>query len=84
MGWFSTTPADAQAAKQTDDGSYTAPDRTARALCWEARDAFFRCLDEHDIIDSVKQDGAARKSCGKSLAVFERDCVDSWVCIPPV
>ncbi|KAF3939296.1 hypothetical protein ABW19_dt0200319 [Dactylella cylindrospora] len=57
----------------------TAPDRTERQKCWEARDAFFSCLDKHDILDSIKDSGAAGKKCSGELKVFEKDCAASWV-----
>lgn len=76
MGWFSSAP---PPPKTTADGGLIAPDRTERAQCWQGRDAFFRCLDEHNIIDSVREDSKARQSCGKELAAFEQACKDSWV-----
>lgn len=82
MGWFGTSnDATNSKGKPTDDGGFIAPDRSARALCWQGRDAFFKCLDQHDIIDSVRQDAQARKACPKELAMFENACVDSWVCL---
>ena len=78
MGLFSsdTKPTD---GKPTSDGGYTAPDRSARALCWEGRDAFFQCLDRNGIVDSIRHDEKARKACPKELQAFEKSCVDSWV-----
>ncbi|KAK6543084.1 hypothetical protein TWF694_007007 [Orbilia ellipsospora] len=57
----------------------TAPDRTERQKCWEARDQFFACLDKNDILDSIKHGDSASKKCGGELKVFERDCASSWV-----
>lgn len=87
MGFFSNSPTQESPTTVTNitqaapsqDGGYIAPDRTARAACWEGRDAFFRCLDANSIIDSVKDDEKARTACPKDLAAFERDCASSWV-----
>lgn len=82
MGWFSSsssTAATPPAPEPSQDGGFIAPDRTKRAQCWEGRDAFFRCLDQHGIIDSVKQDAAARAKCAPELKEFETNCAASWV-----
>lgn len=82
MGWFGGDKQPAHAAPEaSSDGGFIAPDRTARAQCWEGRDAFFRCLDQHGIIDSVKEDGKAKEACAPELKEFERTCASSWVCI---
>lgn len=81
MGWFGITkdqPSPA-APEPSNDGGYIAPDRTSRALCWEKRDQFFRCLDQNDILDSVKEDEKARKACAPELKEFENACASSWV-----
>lgn len=82
MGWFaSDKPADAIAAPEASkDGGYIAPDRSARAQCWEGRDAFFQCLEKNGIIDSVREDKKAKEACAAELKEFERTCAASWVC----
>ncbi|KAA8896192.1 cytochrome oxidase c subunit VIb-domain-containing protein [Sphaerosporella brunnea] len=57
----------------------TPPTRTQRAKCWEARDAFFRCLDTAGIVDAIKDSTAAKTSCSGEMAAFEKECVASWV-----
>ncbi|KAH9825856.1 Cytochrome c oxidase subunit 6B-like protein new16 [Teratosphaeria destructans] len=86
MGWFSSSsPTTSQPAaaianpEASTDGGYIAPDRTARAQCWEGRDNFFKCLDRHNIVDSVKEDEKARKGCMPELMEFEKYCASSWV-----
>ncbi|GAB7343591.1 hypothetical protein MBLNU457_1593t1 [Dothideomycetes sp. NU457] len=82
MGWFSSsTPESSGPApgKPTKDGGYNAPDRSERALCWEGRDNFFKCLDRNGIVDAIKQDEKARAACPKELKQFEGACVESWV-----
>ncbi|KAG9558317.1 hypothetical protein KCU71_g10244, partial [Aureobasidium melanogenum] len=56
-------------------------DRTKRAHCWEARDAYFACLDKNNIIDSVKQSEKADSLCATESAKFDQNCASSWVCL---
>jgi len=83
MGWFSWGSSEAQPrAKQSADGAFEAPNRSDRARCYEARDAFFECLDRNNILDSIgdKQAvAAAEKACGKFNQEFEKSCAHSWV-----
>ena len=80
MGWFSFgKETESHAPEPSNDGGYIAPDRSARAQCWEGRDAFFRCLEKNDIIDSVKEDEKARQACAPELKEFEKACASSWV-----
>ncbi|KAF2201893.1 hypothetical protein GQ43DRAFT_440188 [Delitschia confertaspora ATCC 74209] len=67
---------------KTADGAFEAPNRTNRAKCYAARDAFFDCLDANNILDSIgdKQSVlAANKACGKLNEEFEKNCAHSWV-----
>lgn len=86
MGWFgsSDSTGSAQASptapEASKDGGYIAPDRSARAQCWEGRDLFFQCLERNGIIDSVKEDEKARQACAPELKEFETHCASSWVC----
>ncbi|AOA60791.1 Cytochrome c oxidase assembly factor 6 [Komagataella phaffii CBS 7435] len=58
-----------------------APTRSQRKLCWDARDEFFRCLDNIDVINSL--DGRNKKTvtteCGTEEKFFEQNCAVSWV-----
>lgn len=47
--------------------------------CWEARDAYFKCLDGANIIDSITEKDAAAKACGSEGKAFEANCASSWV-----
>ncbi|KAF2166344.1 hypothetical protein M409DRAFT_66790 [Zasmidium cellare ATCC 36951] len=82
MGWFSSDKTESPQMEPSKDGGYIAPDRTARAQCWEGRDNFFKCLDQHGIIDSVKEDEKARKLCAPELKEFEKVCQGSWPAAP--
>ena len=84
MSWFGfgqTKQPSAPAPEPSNDGGYIAPDRSARAICYEKRDAFFSCLDRNGILDSVKEDEKAKKACPAELKEFERNCASSWVCM---
>lgn len=56
-----------------------APSRTERKKCWESRDLYFGCLDRNGILDAIKDDKAAAKSCGGEGQAFEKDCATEWV-----
>lgn len=81
MGLFSasTSPSQPSTPKPLPDGGYEAPNRNARAHCWQARDAFFDCLERNGIEDSIKDADQAQKLCGEEGKGFERDCASSWV-----
>lgn len=79
MGFFSSSSDKLPAPKISTDGTPIAPDRSARAKCWEARDAYFQCLDKNTIIDSLTNKDAAEKACGVENKGFEKNCASSWV-----
>jgi cytochrome c oxidase assembly factor 6 len=79
MGLFSSS-ASLPEPKISSDGAPIAPDRTQRAKCWEARDAYFKCLDRNNIIDSISEKDKAEKGCGAEARGFESNCASSWVC----
>lgn len=79
MGWLpsfgsSSSPADAKSKE-----AYEAPDRVKRAKCWDSRDAYFKCLDENNILDAIGNKDTAEKACGKESQSFEQNCASSWV-----
>ncbi|CAN6597835.1 cytochrome c oxidase assembly factor 6 [Trichomonascus vanleenenianus] len=53
--------------------------RSARKVCWEARDEFFACLDKNNIDDAIKDSTKVTQVCPKEEAKFEADCISSWV-----
>lgn len=79
MGLFST-PTQTPAPKPSPDGAFEAPNRTARANCWRARDQFFDCLERNAIIDSIKDKEGAQSACGEESKGFDKECASSWVC----
>lgn len=81
MGLFTTNPSPPSPPPPTPspDGAFEAPNRDRRAHCWQARDAFFACLEKHQIVDSIKEKDAAEKGCGEEGRGLERECASSWV-----
>ncbi|KAL8828101.1 MAG: hypothetical protein Q9170_006750 [Blastenia crenularia] len=78
MGWFSSTPSPSS-PQPTKDGAFIAPGRSARDRCYETRDAFFECLDQANIVDSIKEADKAEAACGKLERGMEKECAASWV-----
>ncbi|GKT90247.1 oxidoreductase-like protein [Colletotrichum tofieldiae] len=63
MGLFSSFQSEeTRRAEEVRTGA-RAPDRSERRKCWDARDAYFGCLDRNTIVDAVKDDDKARKAC---------------------
>ncbi|KAI4164199.1 MAG: hypothetical protein LQ342_002163 [Letrouitia transgressa] len=84
MGWTSWLPFTSSSyspnqPRPSADGGFIAPDRHRRQQCYDARDAFFRCLDQFDILDSVKDADLTESHCAESLRGMERECAQSWV-----
>lgn len=85
MGLLSASPSPAAVSSTVDkpkpstDGAFEAPDRNARVHCWQARDAFFECLEQNSIIDSIKDAERAQRKCGEQSRHFEKECAKSWV-----
>ncbi|KAL8803240.1 MAG: hypothetical protein Q9182_003271 [Xanthomendoza sp. 2 TL-2023] len=75
----SSSPPSPPPPKRTSDGAYIAPDRSSRTKCYEARDAFFKCLDHYGILDAIKEEELASKACKDTEIVFGRECAGSWV-----
>lgn len=86
MGWLFWKPSSNSSSGNPEparapDGGAVAPNRSARQQCWVARDRFFTCLDANAIVDSLRDDGAARACCGSEIAAFEGACSKAWVCL---
>ena len=80
FSWSSSSSSGPTPAKSSDGGSI-APDRNSRKQCYIARDFFFDCLDEHGIVDAIRDEKGARSKCGKLMAEFEGACSATWVSI---
>ncbi|PQE23670.1 Cytochrome c oxidase assembly factor 6 protein [Rutstroemia sp. NJR-2017a BVV2] len=79
MGLFGSAQASLPPPKIGPDGAPIAPDRSQRSRCWEARDAYFKCLDKAEIIDSLTDKDKAEKACSAEGRAFEGNCATSWV-----
>jgi hypothetical protein len=77
--WSSSDQPSPPQPKISSDGAPIAPDRSARAKCWEARDAYFKCLDNSGIVDSISEKDKAAKACAVEGKGFEANCASSWV-----
>lgn len=82
MGIFSTSTSASvlpSNPKPSSDGAFEAPNRDARAHCYQARDAFFECLERNSIVDSIREKETVEKVCGDPGKIFDRECAASWV-----
>ncbi|KAI1504088.1 cytochrome oxidase c subunit VIb-domain-containing protein [Biscogniauxia marginata] len=81
MGFFGFFASADEKRKEEVRTGARAPDRTERKQCWDARDNFYRCLDRHDVIDSLNGEGKkkADKHCAQENHAFEHDCAAAWV-----
>ena len=70
MGWFSTE------SSLPEEPSL--PTRQIRQKCWEARDAYFACLDR---VGVVKAGEEGTHACSKDKKQYETNCAKSWVYI---
>ena len=79
--WSSSEKPSRPPPKISVDGTPIAPDRSQRAKCWEARDAYFRCLDKNEIVDSISEKDKAERACAVDGRGFEASCAASWVSV---
>ncbi|KAG5716498.1 hypothetical protein E4T56_gene9513 [Termitomyces sp. T112] len=66
MGWFgwSSKPKELDATSRQD-----------RQHCWEARDAYFACLDREGVIKA----GEEGKTCSSESRKYQENCAKSWI-----
>ncbi len=67
MGWFGSSKADKPNANSRED----------RSKCWEARDAYFSCLDAAEVVVP----GTEGSKCASQRNAYEQNCAKSWVCL---
>ncbi|KAF8340491.1 uncharacterized protein EI90DRAFT_3117026 [Cantharellus anzutake] len=51
--------------------------REERQKCWDARDAYFACLDGLGIVTPGEE--VSRKMCKVEKKAFEKSCAKSWI-----
>lgn len=44
-------------------------------MCWDNRDAYFKCLDSAGVLKPGDEGGA----CASEKVAYEKNCVKSWV-----
>ncbi|GAA5830847.1 hypothetical protein JCM11251_001096 [Rhodosporidiobolus azoricus] len=71
MGWFSSSASSSATAPQEG----TAPDRSARAQCWDSRDRYFGCLEKN----GVQVPGQEEGKCTQEDGDYRAKCAASWV-----
>ncbi|KAF7311902.1 hypothetical protein MIND_00201600 [Mycena indigotica] len=54
------------------------PTRQDRQACWDARDAYYACLDSAGV---VRPGSEGPKVCRAENRVYERSCAQSWVSV---
>jgi hypothetical protein len=69
MGWFRSSKAEKPDATSRED----------RSKCWEARDAYFACLDEAEVVVA----GTEGSKCASQRKLYEQNCAKSWVSVSP-
>lgn len=67
MGWFGSSKAEKPNATSRED----------RSKCWEARDAYFSCLDTVEVVVP----GTEGSKCASQRNTYEHNCAKSWVCL---
>jgi cytochrome c oxidase assembly factor 6 len=68
MAWFtSSTP--------KPDKDSNSSFREDRSKCWEARDAYFACLDAAEVVVA----GTEGSKCAPQRKAYEQNCAKSWV-----
>jgi len=68
MGWFGSSKAEKPNATSRED----------RSKCWEARDAYFSCLDAAEVVVA----GTEGSKCAEQRKLYEQNCAKSWVSLP--
>ncbi|KAL2268306.1 hypothetical protein VTJ83DRAFT_3152 [Remersonia thermophila] len=77
LGLTSPSPEEKRASEVRSGA--VAPTRAERQRCWDARDAFYACLDANGIVDAIKEDKKVASVCKSENARFESDCAAQWV-----
>jgi hypothetical protein len=67
MGWFGSSKTQKPDATSRED----------RSKCWEARDAYFSCLDTAEVVVP----GTEGSKCASQRNTYEHNCAKSWVCL---
>ncbi|KAF8274628.1 cytochrome oxidase c subunit VIb-domain-containing protein [Lactarius quietus] len=66
MAWFTS---------KADKNTTNTPSREDRTKCWEARDAYFACLDAAEVVVA----GTEGSKCAAQRKAYEQNCAKSWI-----
>ncbi|KAK7471234.1 hypothetical protein VKT23_002642 [Stygiomarasmius scandens] len=55
----------------------SAPTRQDRQKCWEARDAYFACLDGIGVVKAGEE--KSKGACTLEAKNYEENCAKSWI-----
>ena len=72
MGFFSSS-SDASTSSGSENAKIQ--NREDRARCWEARDAYFGCLDAQGVVKA----GAEEGKCAPEEKKYGESCAKSWI-----
>ncbi|KAF2501796.1 hypothetical protein BU16DRAFT_522687 [Lophium mytilinum] len=78
MGWIPSISGSKPEEKAADK-PYEPPMRSKRDKCYAARDAFFNCLEQNNILDAIKDQDKSKVVCGAQNQQFEQNCATAWV-----
>ena len=70
MAWFTS-------GSTKPDKDSNSSFREDRSKCWEARDAYFACLDAAQVVVA----GTEGSKCALQRKAYEQNCAKSWVCL---
>ncbi|QLG73564.1 hypothetical protein HG535_0F00740 [Zygotorulaspora mrakii] len=72
MGWFT---------KDAAAHEYQPNNRSARKLCWEARDDYFACLNSIHVVNALEPQHQQQieKACSNQDRNFNENCAASWI-----
>ncbi|KAG7090633.1 hypothetical protein E1B28_009735 [Marasmius oreades] len=54
-----------------------APSRDDRQKCWEARDAYFSCLDTVGVVKAGEE--RSKGACTSENETYQKNCAQSWI-----
>ncbi|KAH9050378.1 cytochrome oxidase c subunit VIb-domain-containing protein [Lactarius deliciosus] len=69
MAWF--TGSSSSKPENNTNSSF----REDRSKCWEARDAYFTCLDAAEVVVA----GTEGSKCAAERKAYEQNCAKSWI-----
>lgn len=75
MGFFSSSSSNPSSSTGSENAKIQ--NREDRARCWEARDAYFGCLDTQGVVKAGTEEG----KCAGEEKKYGESCAKSWVSV---